>query len=129
MLFPHTYIVWDVDSFFIIFFVHSPVLFVFSQLFIFPFLHSGVEVQRGVEFCHSTHNAFRIRHKVGKGECLKTRFPLPTLLCAGYSVKLIWFDFNIKFLLYIIFFMIWVSGFIFRLLIKYVARSYNTYKV
>ena len=21
-------------------------------------------------------------------ECLKTRFPLPTLLCAGYSVKL-----------------------------------------
>ena len=24
-------------------------------------------------------------------ECLNTRFPLPTLLCTGYSVKLIWF--------------------------------------
>ena len=24
-------------------------------------------------------------------ECLKTRFPLPTLLCAGYSVKLIFY--------------------------------------
>ena len=24
-------------------------------------------------------------------ECLNNRFPLPTLLCAGYSVKLIWF--------------------------------------
>ena len=24
-------------------------------------------------------------------ECLNTRFPLPTLLCAGYSVKLIYF--------------------------------------
>ena len=25
--------------------------------FIFPFLHSGVEDKRGVEFCHSTRNA------------------------------------------------------------------------
>ena len=24
-------------------------------------------------------------------ECLNTRFPLPTLLCAGYSVKLIFY--------------------------------------
>ena len=24
-------------------------------------------------------------------ECLNTKFPLPALLCAGYSVKLIWF--------------------------------------
>ena len=24
-------------------------------------------------------------------ECLSTKFPLPTLLCAGYSVKLIFF--------------------------------------
>ena len=58
--------------------------------FIFPFLRSGVEVKRGVEFCHSTRNASRIRQKVGT-ECLSTRFPLPTLLCAGYSVMLIWF--------------------------------------
>ena len=28
-------------------------------------------------------------------ECLNTRFPLPTLLCAGYSVKLISFNFFI----------------------------------
>ena len=27
-------------------------------------------------------------------QCLNTRFPLPTLLCAGYSVKLIWFFFS-----------------------------------
>ena len=35
--------------------------------FIFPFLRSGVEVKRGVEFCHSTYNASRIRQKVGNG--------------------------------------------------------------
>ena len=35
--------------------------------FIFPFLHSGIEVKRGVEFCHSTRNASRIRQKVGNG--------------------------------------------------------------
>ena len=29
--------------------------------FIFPFLRSGVETKRGVEFCHSTRNASRIR--------------------------------------------------------------------
>ena len=33
--------------------------------FIFPFLRSGVEVKRGVEFCHSTRNASRIRQRVG----------------------------------------------------------------
>ena len=26
-------------------------------------------------------------------ECLNARFPLPTLLCAGYNMKLIWFNF------------------------------------
>ena len=50
--------------------------------FIFPFLRSGVEDKRGVEFCHS--------RKWGS-ECLNTRFPLPTLQCAGYSVKMIYF--------------------------------------
>ena len=35
--------------------------------FIFPFLGSGVEVKRGVEFCHSTRNASRFRQKVGNG--------------------------------------------------------------
>ena len=32
---------------------------------IFPFLRSGVETRTGVEFRHSTRNAFKIRHKVG----------------------------------------------------------------
>ena len=58
--------------------------------FIFSFLRSGVEAKRGVEFCHSTRNASRIRQEVGT-ECLNTSFPLPTLLRAGYSVKLIYF--------------------------------------
>ena len=35
--------------------------------FIFPFLRSGVEAKRGVEFCHSTRNPYRIRRKVGIG--------------------------------------------------------------
>ena len=34
---------------------------------IFPFLRSGVKAKRGVEFCHSTRNASRIRQKVGNG--------------------------------------------------------------
>ena len=43
---------------------------------IFPFLRSGVETKRGVEFCHLTRNASRIRSKVGN-EVSYTRFPLP----------------------------------------------------
>ena len=35
--------------------------------FIFPFLRSGVDVKRGVEFSHSTRNASIIRQKVGNG--------------------------------------------------------------
>ena len=61
--------------------------------FIFPFLRSGVEDKLGVEFCHSTRNASRFGRKWGT-ECLNTRFPLPTLQCAGYSVKLIYFIFS-----------------------------------
>ena len=57
--------------------------------FIFSFLRSGIEAKRGVEFCHSARNAFRIRRKDSGPECLNTRFPLLTLLCAGYSVKLV----------------------------------------
>ena len=59
---------------------------------IFTSLRSGVEAKRGVEFCHVTCNASRIRQKVGNGMSY-TRFPLPTLLCARYSVKLIYFIF------------------------------------
>ena len=33
----------------------------------FSFLRSGVEVKRGVEFCHSTRNASRTRRKVRNG--------------------------------------------------------------
>ena len=35
--------------------------------FIFPFLRSGVEAKRGVEFCQSTRNASRIRQKMENG--------------------------------------------------------------
>ena len=49
--------------------------------FIFLFLRSGVEAKSGVEFRLSTRNASKFRRKV-RIECLKTRFPLPTLLCA-----------------------------------------------
>ena len=33
--------------------------------FIFPLLQFGVDAKQGVEFCHSTSNASRIRRKVG----------------------------------------------------------------
>ena len=35
--------------------------------FIFPFLRSAVEETRGVEFCHSTGNSFRIAQNVSNG--------------------------------------------------------------
>ena len=35
--------------------------------FIFPLIRPGVEAKRGVEYCHSTRNASRIRQKVGNG--------------------------------------------------------------
>ena len=35
--------------------------------FKYPFLRYGVEAKRGVEFCHSTRNASRIRQKGGNG--------------------------------------------------------------
>ena len=51
----------------------------------YSFLRSGVETKHGVEFRHSTRNASRTRRKVRN-----VRFPLPTQLYAGYSVKLIY---------------------------------------
>ena len=42
--------------------------------FIFPFLRSGVEAKRGVEYSHSTRNASRIRQKVGNGSVLTLGF-------------------------------------------------------
>ena len=53
----------------------------------FYFLRSGVQAKRSVEFCHLIRNVSGIRQKVGNGVSFTT-FPLPTLLCAGYSVKL-----------------------------------------
>ena len=42
--------------------VRSPLeVMKFLLKFIFPFLRSGVEAKGGVEFCHSTRNASRIR--------------------------------------------------------------------
>ena len=55
--------------------------------FIFPFLRSGVETKRGV----LPRNTQCLQNPAERGECLNTKFPLPTLLCAGYNVKLIYF--------------------------------------
>ena len=51
---------------------------------IFPFLRSGVKARDG-EFVSP-----ELDGKWGT-ECLNIKFPLPTLLCAGCSVKLIFF--------------------------------------
>ena len=65
---------------------------------ILSFLRSNVEANLSVEFRHSTRNASRVRLHAMPPEFSRkwgtenTRFPLPTLLCAGYSVKLIYFD-------------------------------------
>ena len=48
--------------------------------FIFPFLRSGVQAKRSVEFCHSTRNASRIGQKVGNGESLGS-------LCLPFCVR------------------------------------------
>ena len=58
--------------------------------FIFPFLRSGVEVKRGVGSATQHAMPPEFGRKLGT-ECLSTGFPLPTLLCAGYSVKLFFF--------------------------------------
>ena len=47
-----------------------------GNIFFHLYFHFCVKAKRGVEFRHSTR------------KCLNTRFPLPTLLCAGNSVKL-----------------------------------------
>ena len=60
-----------------------------KYLFIIPFLRPGVEAKArpmAPEY-----------DKKWETECLNTRFPLPILMCAGYSLKLIfyiflWFD-------------------------------------
>ena len=58
--------------------------------FIFPFLRSGVEAKRVL--LSSAQHAMSPEFGRNWGtECLNTRFPLPTLLCAGYSVKMIHF--------------------------------------
>ena len=52
----------------------------------FTFLRSGVEAKRGFEFRDLIRYASKIRRKVGNRG-------VEILLCAKYSVKLIWFDF------------------------------------
>ena len=55
---------------------------------IFPFLRSGVEARCRVELFHSTRKPPEFGKK-WRTECPNTRLPLPTLLCAEHSVKLI----------------------------------------
>ena len=47
--------------------VFDPHLRKYLLKFIFPLLRSGVEAKSGVECCHSTRNASRIRQKVRTG--------------------------------------------------------------
>ena len=55
--------------------------------FIFPFLRSGVEAKPALS--SATQHAMPPESGKKWGtECLNIRFPLPTLLCEGYSVKL-----------------------------------------
>ena len=49
---------------------------------------------KGAALCSATQHAMPPEFgSMWETECLNTRFPLPTLLCAGYSVKLINFIF------------------------------------
>ena len=56
--------------------------------FIFQFLRSGVEISAALSSAtqHAMPPEFDRKWET---ECLNTRFLLPILLCAGYSVKLI----------------------------------------
>ena len=56
--------------------------------FIFPFLRSSVEQSAALNSSIQLKIPPELVRKSGT-ECLNTRLPLPTLLCAGYSVKLI----------------------------------------
>ena len=51
------------------------------------FASFAIEAKRGVEFRHSTYNAFKIGRESG-AEFFNTRLHLPTLLHMDYSVKL-----------------------------------------
>ena len=59
----------------------------FLFIFIFPFLRPGTEPKCGVEFATQHAMPPELAGKCGT-KCLNIRLILPTLLCAGYSVKL-----------------------------------------
>ena len=59
----------------------------FKEYIILLFFRFSVKAKRGVEFHHRTPHAFRIRQKVGTGLSY-IGLLLPTMLYAGYSVKL-----------------------------------------
>ena len=54
----------------------------------FSLLYSGVNAKRGFEFHNQHAMVSRIWQKVNNGVSLSKEFPLPTLLSAGYSMKL-----------------------------------------
>ena len=67
------------------------------KYFIFPFLWCPGQAALSSATQHAMTREFG--RKWGT-ECLNTRFPLFTLLCAGYSVKLIYFDLYFYFLFF-----------------------------
>ena len=64
--------------------------------FIFPFLRFGFEYKCGVESATQHAMPSEFGRKWGT-ECHNTSFPLATLQCAGYSVKLIYIVVKIMF--------------------------------
>ena len=82
---------------FIFFFIYFKMYNKFILKCIFSFLRYGIEPKRDYEFCNSTRNGLQNVAENKETECLNTRFPLPTLLFAEYSVKLIsYYIFNIR---------------------------------
>ena len=57
--------------------------------FMLPFLCSGVEALSSANAVLFLKRNRQFSRKWGT-ECLNIRFPLPTLLCVGYSVKLVY---------------------------------------
>ena len=84
------------------FFLHLLHFIFFINLFtfIFSFLRSDVETNAVLSSATQYTMPPELGGKWGT-ECLNTRFPVPKLLWAGYSVKLIQFNFNIFFIIII----------------------------
>ena len=108
--------------------------------FIFSFLSSGVEAKRGVEFCHSTPNASRIRQKVGNERSVLTLDSLCLPCCVRDTAWSYFFLLNASFKkqfkyvnlckkAFFILFFCCVSIYNFVVLLKWVNRYRYTFRI